>query len=93
MNIVKWYSLHYTNKVNESHLPLIYISELVLQAEISPGRYVIIDGNHRLEKAHRNQIQFFTSWKIRAEQMLNYFTEEKGYTAFVDYWNEKLKDI
>jgi len=93
IDVEMWYSLHSSNKVNETHLSTVDTSQPVIQAEISPGRYVIIDGNHRLEKAHRNQIQSIPSYKIRAEQLLNYFTEEKGYSGYVDYWNAKLKDI
>jgi len=84
---------HFTGRVDETHMPTVDTSQPVIQAEISPGQFVIIDGNHRLEKAHRNQLHIIPSRKIRAEQLLNYFTEEKSYSAFVKYWNEKLRII
>lgn len=93
VDVVKWYHQHCTSKVNETHLPTVDTSKPVIQAEISPGKFEIIDGNHRLEKAYRNHIHFISSFKILAKQLVNYFTEENGYIAFVDYWNQKLKDI
>jgi len=91
IDVEEWTCQNCCNKVNESHLAGVDINLPVIQAEISPGRYVIIDGNHRLEKARRNQVGFIPSWKIRAIQLVDYFTEEIGYLAFIDYWNEKCR--
>ena len=46
--IVKEY---YEGKINEAHMPNVVISEPVILAEIAPGRFNVIDGNHRMEKA------------------------------------------
>ena len=47
-----WYKSHYTgNDFNKEHLKTVNLDKPVIQAEISPGRFNIIDGNHRLEKA------------------------------------------
>jgi hypothetical protein len=48
-------------------------------------------GNHSLENARRNHVQFIPSWKIRAVHLVDYLTKEKGYLAFIDYWNEKCR--
>ncbi len=39
--------------VNEDHLPSVDITKPVVLAEINPGKYNLIDGNHRIVKAHR----------------------------------------
>lgn len=91
IDVVTWTRGNCCGEVNEAHLSGVDINLPVIQAEISPGRYVIIDGNHRLEKARRNQAGFIPSYKIRAVQLADYFTEERGYLAFIDYWNEKCQ--
>jgi len=41
---------HSNSKCNEDHLPTVDVTKPIIVAEISPGRYSVIDGNHRLEK-------------------------------------------
>jgi len=77
--------------INETHLPSVDCSQPVILAEISPGRYNIIDGHHRIEKAHRNNLPFVPAYKLKMEQLINYFIDLRGYKAFVDYWNSKLE--
>ena len=89
-----WYKSHYTgNDFNEEHLKTVSLEKPVIQAEISPGNYNIIDGNHRLEKAHREKASTVKSYKLKAEQLIPYFITVRGYQAFVGYWNDKLKDL
>jgi hypothetical protein len=89
--VLDWYKSHYTgNDFNEEHLKTVTLDKPVIQAEISPGNYNIIDGNHRLEKAHREKVETIKSYKLKGEQLIPYFIAEKGYEAFVGYWNNKL---
>ncbi|MGO8715884.1 MAG: ParB N-terminal domain-containing protein [Smithella sp.] len=37
----------------------------IILAEISSGRYNVIDGNHRLEKAYRMEIGYITACKLK----------------------------
>lgn len=90
LEIKKWHH-KYFGVINESHLQNVDCSQPVILAEISPGRYNIIDGHHRIEKAHRDNIPFVPAWKLTMEQLINYFIDLRGYRAFVPYWNEKLK--
>ncbi len=90
INLSSWPKLHSSNVINEDHLPAVDINKTVLQAEIRVGTYNIIDGNHRMEKARREEIQFLNSYKMKGEQLLPYFIKKKGYEAFVEYWNSKL---
>jgi hypothetical protein len=50
----------------------------------------IVDGNHRLEWAYRDGVEWVNSFKLRGEQLLPYFVDVRGYEAFVEYWNSKL---
>jgi hypothetical protein len=77
--------------INEAHLPSVDCSQPVILGEISPGRYNIIDGHHRIEKAHRKNLPYVPAYKLKMEQLINYFIDLRGYNAFVDYWNSKLE--
>ena len=41
------------SNLNEDHIDSVDVTSPIILAEISPGRYNVIDGNHRLEKAFR----------------------------------------
>jgi len=90
INVSSWSRMHSSNSLNEGHLPSVDINKTVLQAEIRAGIYNIIDGNHRIEKARREGVEWINSYMIKGEQLVPYFIEKKGYEAFVEYWNSKL---
>ncbi len=79
------------SSINESHMASVEISQPVILAEISPGRYNLIDGNHRMEKARRTGIKSMQAYKLNAEQHMKFLTSKKAYVAYVEYWNSKLK--
>jgi hypothetical protein len=93
INVQEWFESHYHNRVNEEHLPSVDISQPIVLAEIRPGTFSVIDGNHRLEKAYRENVTFINSYKLKGEQLLPYFTSKERYHAFVDYWNGKLTEL
>ena len=78
--------------INESYVDSVEISDPVVMAEISPGRYNLIDGHHRMEKARRLGIYSIPAYKLSVEQHVRFLTSEKAYVAFVEYWNSKLKE-
>lgn len=90
INIDAWFKSHFSGSINEDHLLSIDVTRPVIQAEIRPGIYSIIDGNHRMEKARREGREFIDSYKLRGEQLIPYFIDKKGYEAFIEYWNSKL---
>jgi len=51
----------------------------------------VIDGNHRMEKARRLGIERIPAFKLSPEQHLQFLTTEKGYLAYIEYWNGKMK--
>jgi hypothetical protein len=81
-----------SSKINESHLATVDVSKPVIVAEISPGRFNVIDGNHRMEKARRSGMKTISAYKVSPEVHLQFLTTEKGYLAYVEYWNNKLKE-
>jgi hypothetical protein len=81
------------SSINESHVDSIDISEPVILAEISPGRYNLIDGNHRMEKARRLGINSIRAYKLNAGQHIRFLTTRKAYEIYIDYWNGKLKEL
>lgn len=90
IKVSEWFKRHVRGSVNEDHLPTVDITKPVLQAEIRPGVFEIIDGNHRIEKACRNDVEFVNSYKLKGEQLVAYFADVRGYKAYVEYWNSKL---
>ena len=70
INVSEWFKTHIRGSVNEDHLPKADISKPVLQAEIRPGVFEIIDGNHRIEKACRNDVEFVDLYKLKREQLV-----------------------
>jgi hypothetical protein len=87
---VKTYSRAFS-KLTEDHIDKTDITIPLILAEISPGRYNVIDGNHRLEKAYRMGLDHMTAYKLKPEQHMPFLTSLKGYHAYVSYWNSKIK--
>lgn len=81
-----------SSKVNEDHLSAVDVSKPVIVAEISPGRYNVIDGNHRMEVARRLGLERMPAYKLSPQQHLRFLTTEKAYLAYIGYWNGKLKE-
>ena len=80
------------SSINDSHLPSVEISTPVILAEISPGRFNLIDGHHRMEKARRVGVKRILAYKLKVDQHTQFLTSKKAYEAYVEYWNNKLKD-
>ena len=79
------------SSVDESHVDSVDVSRPVLLAEISPGHYNLIDGNHRMEKARKMAINRILAYKLNVKQHIEFLTKRKAYLSYVEYWNGKLK--
>ena len=79
------------SSINESYVDSVDVSRPVLLAEISPGHYNLIDGNHRMEKARKKGISRILAYKLNVNQHIEFLTERKAYLSYVEYWNGKLK--
>jgi hypothetical protein len=76
----------------EAHLETIQDYPPVILAEISPGRFNVIDGNHRMEKARRSGMETLNAYKLGPQQHMRFLISEKAYVTYVQFWNEKLKN-
>ena len=77
--------------IDESHVDSVDVSRPVIMAEISPGHYNLIDGNHRIEKARRMGISRLSAYKLNVNQHIVFLTEKEAYLSYIKYWNGKLK--
>ncbi len=89
---VKALSSNSPDRLNEATIRSANVSVPVILAEISPGRFNVIDGNHRIERARRDGREAIMAHHVRAEQHLAFLTSVKAYEAYVRYWNEKIAD-
>jgi hypothetical protein len=77
------------SSINESHVDTVDISDPVILAEVSPGHYNLIDGNHRMEKARRMGLNSIRAYKLSAKQHMKFLTSKMAYIAYIEYWNSK----
>ncbi|MEA1897841.1 MAG: hypothetical protein U9N53_09295 [Bacteroidota bacterium] len=75
--------------LNESHVDSVDNSNPVILAEIAPSRFNLIDGQHRVEKAHRLEIETIQAYKLNVHQHIRFITSKKAYERYVEYWNSK----
>jgi len=67
------------------------ISKPVILAEIAPSRFNLIDGQRRVEKAHRLGIETIQAYKLNVHQHIRFLTSRKAYEIYVEYWNSKIE--
>jgi len=79
-----------SNNINREHLPNVELEKPVLLAEISSGRYNVIDGNHKLEKAYIEGVETVSAYKLPPKTHSLFITKQKAYDAYIEYWNGKL---
>lgn len=78
------------SQIDESHIDSVDISKPVIIAEIAPGRYNIIDGNHRVEKAKRAGIEILPCYRLTVEKHMSFLIDQKAYCSYIEYWNSKV---
>ena len=81
------------SSIDESYVDSVDVSLPVLLAEISPGHYNLIDGNHRMEKARRMEIGSILAYKLNVKQHIKFLTKKDAYLSYIEYWNSKLKKL
>lgn len=79
--------------LNEETIQRADLSKPIILAEISPGRFNVIDGNHRVEKAGREGRATIPALRIGAEQHLAFLTSVRAFQAFIKYWNSKIAGV
>ncbi|MFZ0498107.1 MAG: ParB/Srx family N-terminal domain-containing protein [Steroidobacteraceae bacterium] len=78
--------------LNELTIAAADLSRPVILAEISPGRYNLIDGNHRVAKARREGVPSILAYRIRCPEHVAFLTSTRAYEKYVEYWNSKVDD-
>ena len=78
--------------LDDAHVASADLSRPVVLAEISPGRFNLIDGHHRLEKARRNGVGTVQAYQLTAVQHVRFLTSRRAYLAYVEYWNGKVEE-
>ena len=68
------------------------VSSPIVLAEISPERFNVIDGNHRLARARRMGLKRIPAYRVRVKHHQRFLTSERAYHAYVEYWNAKVKE-
>jgi hypothetical protein len=68
------------------------LSRPVILAEIAPGRYNLIDGHHRVEKARRAGVTSIPAYRVRCPEHVAFLTSTRSYQTYVEYWNSKVDD-
>ena len=69
------------------------LSRPIVLAEISPGLYNVIDGNHRLRKARQDGVRTISAFRVRCPQHVPFLTSMTSYEKYVGYWNSKVKTV
>jgi len=69
------------------------LQDPIILAEIAPGRYNVIDGNHRINKACHEGVETLHAYKLPPKQHSLFITKQNAYDTYLKYWNEKLKFI
>lgn len=76
---------------DESYVEKADVSKPVILAEIAPGRYNLIDGHHRMERARRLGLEKLPAFWLNVEQHMKFLISQRAYEAYLEYWNSKLK--
>ena len=67
------------------------VTNPIILGEIAPGLFNVIDGNHRLEKAHRDGLEKIPLYRVFARQHVNFLRSTDSYTKYCEYWNSKVE--
>lgn len=89
---VKEYAIWDKEHLDEKTMESANLDNPILLGEISPGRFNVIDGNHRMEKARRLGIETLSAFHVAAEHHQAFLTSMTAYEAYIKYWNSKVKD-
>jgi len=64
----------------------------ILLAEIAPGKFNVVDGNHRVEKARRDGVRDLLAYRVGPAVHYRFLTSAAAYISYVAYWNEKVAE-
>lgn len=79
--------------IDEVYIDSVVFNEPVILAEIAPGRYNLIDGNHRMEKSKKLGLKNIMAYKLSPAQHIRFLTSWNSYENYISYWNDKLSEL
>ena len=82
-----------SSHLNEETVRNADLSRSILLAEIAPGRFNVIDGNHRLARARRESVQMIPARRVLCPDHVPFLISDWAYEKYVEYWNSKFEDM
>lgn len=79
--------------LNEVAILVADLARPIVLAEISPGHFNVIDGNHRLARARRQGATALPAYRVQCPQHVPFLTSVFAYEKYVEYWNGKVSDL
>ena len=79
-----------SSDLDEATIQKADLSSPIVLAEISPARFNVIDGNHRLERARRDGAESLPAYRLSPSEHHRFLTSTRAYEEYVAYWNSKL---
>lgn len=81
------------SSLDQSTIAAADFSRPVLFAEIAPGRFNLIDGNHRMARARLDGVPTVPAHRIHCPHHVAFLTSLMAYQKYVEYWNGKIDEI
>lgn len=79
--------------LNEVAILVADLARPIVLAEISPGHFNVIDGNHRLARARRQGATALPAYRVQCPEHVPFLTSVFAYEKYVEYWNGKVSDL
>jgi len=79
--------------LNEVAILVADLARPIVLAEISPGHFNVIDGNHRLARARRQGATALPAYRVQCPTHVPFLTSVFAYEKYVEYWNGKVSDL
>jgi len=78
--------------LSEETIRTAVLTRPILQVELAPHQYVVIDGHHRIARARRDAVHTLPAYRVPCPQHVPFLICERSYTTYVEYWNSKFDD-
>ena len=80
------------DNLHEATIATADLSRPILQAEISPSVYSVLDGHHRIARARRERVTRLPCYRVPFPHHVPFLTSKLAYERYVEYWNSKIRD-
>lgn len=82
-----------STSLDEAAIEAANLSIPIILAEIRPGMFNVVDGNHRVAKARRNHTKSLLAYRVSPDQHHRFLTSVNTYKKYVEYWNSKVAEM